>query len=447
VVVKALPVDEKSRAMKHISRFLRPHRPMRNGTLPALSLFSGAGISDFGFEIAGFSYVVQSEIDHSRAELCKLNFPHSCVVVGDLLKTQQQVINSYQESGRGTPALLSITPPCQGMSSSNPGRGKKIHIDKRDTRNRLLLDAVPVITALQPRIVVVENVVEILSEIVEIEGEHKKIIDVFTSHLEANYEVFVCSVQVADYGIPQTRKRAIVIAIRREEAGLKTLLARNLLPIPRTRYSENWVTVREWFEYMHYPALDAKSRKTAHSKRDPIHFVPSYEKEPHRYTWIEDIPAHSGQNAYQNSNCRNCNFNDVPENDVFCPECGAAMINRPHVKTADGTIRRIKGFDSSYRRMFADRPAPTVMTNSSHMGSDYKIHPWENRVLSIRECTDLQTVPRFYDWSWALKTRHTYTIREVVGEALPTYFTYLLGQILERILSNRIDARLFQRNV
>ena len=39
--------------------------------------------------------------------------------------------------------------------------------------------------------------------------------------------------------------------------------------------------------------------------------------------------------------------------------------------------------------MHPDRPASTVTTNSSHVGSDIKIHPWEHRVMSIRECADL----------------------------------------------------------
>ena len=85
-----------------------------------------------------------------------------------------------------------------------------------------------------------------------------------------------------------------------------------------------------------------------------------------------------------------------------------------------------------------DRPAPTVTTASSHLGSDYKIHPWENRVLSIRECADLQTVPRFYNWDWALNTQHTYLARQVIGEALPPWFSYLHGSVLQDLLSQRV---------
>ncbi len=116
------------------------------------------------------------------------------------------------------------------------------------------------------------------------------------------------------------------------------------------------------------------------------------------------------------------------------------MTNRPYVREKDGKFRLVKGFNSSYRRMYPHRPAPTVTTASSHVGSDYKIHPWENRVLSVRECADLQTVPHFYNWTWATKTKHTYVIREVIGEALPSWFTYLHGQVLRNLLNGEIDT-------
>ena len=85
--------------------------------------------------------------------------------------------------------------------------------------------------------------------------------------------------------------------------------------------------------------------------------------------------------------------------------------------------------------MSPGRPAYTITTSSSHIGSDFKIHPWENRVLSIQECADLQTVPRFYDWTRAMEGRTFYLIRTLIGEAFPTYFTYLHGQALAKLLS------------
>jgi DNA (cytosine-5)-methyltransferase 1 len=106
------------------------------------------------------------------------------------------------------------------------------------------------------------------------------------------------------------------------------------------------------------------------------------------------------------------------------------MTNRPYVREKDSMFRLVKGFKSSYRRMYPDRPSPTITTASSHIGSDYKIHPWENRILSIRECADIQTIPHFYNWEPAMQHKGGYIARQVVGEALPTWFAYLHGQVL-----------------
>ena len=56
--------------------------------------------------------------------------------------------------------------------------------------------------------------------------------------------------------------------------------------------------------------------------------------------------------------------------------------------------------------------------------------------MSILECADLQTVPRFYDWTRAKENRTLYLIRNLIGEAFPPYFSYLHGIVLEQILSN-----------
>lgn len=412
--------------------------------LPAVSLFSGAGLSDLGYESAGFSFLVLAEKDPDRAELCKSNFGEDRCVIGELANTWQLVVNKYRSFTSERPVLISITPPCQGMSSSNPGRGKIAEAHTSDERNLLLLDAVPVIDALIPRIVVVENVPQLLNRVVNYRGEEAKVYDLFKHLLGDRYRLFTKVAQMADYGVPQERRRAVLVAVHASEPWLADLENQGLLPLPRATHTKDlshevkhWTTLENWLNLFHYPSLDAHSSKTARSKRDPLHFVPNYEGD--RYLMVADIPSRSGQSAYQNPKCHTCGRDDVQEKLSHCPYCNSPMRNRPYVEEKDGTFRLIKGFDSSYRRMYPDRPAATITTSSSHIGSDNKIHPWENRVLSIRECADLQTVPRFYDWSWCLKNDHVYVIRQVIGEALPPWFTYQHGLVLRDLLTGRVD--------
>jgi len=435
-----------------LAQFLK--RPSRRAwaNLPALSLFSGAGISDLGYELAGFKFLVQSELDKHRAAICQRNFPNAKCVVGDILEKWPEVIKKYRASAKSQrPALLSLTPPCQGMSSSNPGRGKITNPDDgvRDQRNLLLLSALPIIHELKPRIIVAENVASLLNRIVKVgaANEVKTVVEAFAEEID-HYHLFTGVVQMADYSIPQVRRRSILVAVSEDEPYLERLKAKNLLPWPRPTHAEHateerakWLALREWFATMKYPHLDARDKPK--DPRDLLHFVPHYEGD--RYLMIADIPLNSGQNAYQNSTCCDCRKNSIPLGLAYCPHCGNLLRNRPYFKPARGRARLINGFDSSYRRMHPDRPASTVTTNSSHVGSDNKIHPWENRVLSARECADLQTIPRFFDWRWALETRHSYVIRNAVGEALPTYFAYLHGQILKELLDGRVPKNKLSR--
>jgi DNA (cytosine-5)-methyltransferase 1 len=425
-------------------RFLKRPNTRPSTKLPALSLFSGAGLSDLGYELAGFGFAAQCELDKHRAEICKCNFPNSECVVGDVREKWSEVLQAYRNKTHSQrPALLSLTPPCQGMSSSNPGRGKITNPDDgvRDERNLLLLSALPIVHELKPRIIVAENVAPLLNRIVKVgaKNEIKTVVEAFEQGLEG-YHLFIGIVQMADYGIPQVRRRSILVAVSEDEPCLEWLKTKKLLPWPRPTHAEcatleceKWVTVREWFEMMRYPPLDAQDKPN--DPEEPLHFVPRYTGD--RYLMIAEIPPNSGQNAYQNPTCPDCHKNGIPLGLAYCPHCGNLLRNRPYFKPARGKARLIKGFESSYRRMYPDRPASTVTTNSSHVGSDYKIHPWENRVLSVRECADLQTVPRFFDWSWALDTHHSYVIRNAVGEALPTYFAYLHGQVLKELLNGR----------
>ena len=339
--------------------------------------------------------------------------------------------------------LLVATPPCQGMSSSNPSRGRRQSAEgnKNDVRNRLVLELIPLARKLKPRVIVAENV----RPIITLRAAYRKRSDTIINLLKAglpNYVVFHGVVDMAEYGVPQTRKRAIIVAVKKSEPWLRTMKG---VPWPDATHSQEplgglqrAISVKEWFEAVGYEPLDSGSRETS-TGTTRMHSVPTYGGD--YYLRVRDIPPYSGRNSFENDTCPDCQLDGVAEGLALCPNCGSLMRNRPYVEGKNG-IRLVKGFDSSYRRMHPDKPASTIMTNSSHVGGDFKIHPWENRVLSTLECADLQTAPRFFDWSRAYDERRAYRIRAAVGEALPPYFTYLHGQLLVQFLSNAYPKQL-----
>ena len=436
--------------MRRLERFISARNRRGGPGLSALSLYSGAGLSDLGYELAGFRFKVQCELDDDRAELGERNFPHSKWIVGNVQDKLESIVRAYRRLASGQRlSLLSITPPCQGMSSSNPGRGKMHEPKESDVRNTLLLEALPIVQRLKPRIVVAENVAPLLNRKITWHRRTLTVVQAFAEGLEG-YHLRVGVVEMADYGIPQMRKRLILIALHEDEPVVERLGTQELLPWPRPTHADTpvagqkpWITIRQWLTRMGYPELDSRTHPADPDL--PLHFVPEYAEDDHRYDLVSSIRRNSGRNAYANSRCPICRRNGIREKTAYCPHCDEVLFNRPVVQEDDGTWRLIKGFGSSYRRAHPARPAPTVTTNSSHVGSDNKIHPWEHRVMSVLECADLQTVPRFFDWTWALETRHNYVIRNVVGEALPPYFTYLHGKVLRDLLAGVVPRTKLSR--
>ena len=156
----------------------------------AVSLFSGAGLSDLGFQMAGFQFVVQVESDGRRAEVGADNFPASTWIIQDVRKAGDEIERAYANSTSERLDLLVATPPCQGMSSSNPSRGKRqtpraIELEKK---NGLMLEAISVAERLNPRVIVAENVRPVLTLEVEGNGTRQTILD----HLEGRAPRLPC---------------------------------------------------------------------------------------------------------------------------------------------------------------------------------------------------------------------------------------------------------------
>lgn len=380
-----------------------------------------------------------AELDGRRLGVALLNHPGATGVPGDLRTTWKEVVRKYRaKRGDSPPALLAACPPCQGMSSARSGRGQgeDPKSGARDRRNLLVEVIANVALALKPRIVVVENVPAFLTRKIPAPktGEAISASAWLCSSLANEYEVFSMLADLAEFGVPQTRRRAFLTFIRRDEKGLSTLALKKRYPYPRpTRTGERGkpkpITFREAFKSLSLPRLDARSSKTAKSRR-PLHRVPVWDAR--RYSMIAAIPANSGSSAWQNSRCTFCNL-QAASRDAVC-RCGA-LLPKPVLKAKNGRFRLIHGFrSSSYRRISPKRPAPTITTASGHMGSNFTIHPSQNRVLSPLECAYLQTFPLSFKWGKMVKVGMT-PIRDMIGEAVPPLFTRLHGKILRHVLA------------
>jgi DNA (cytosine-5)-methyltransferase 1 len=411
--------------------------------LPAVSLFSNCGAGDLGYANAGFRFKVMAELDDRRLSVALLNHSSAVGVAGDLRTTLSRVIAAYRKAeGSERPALLCACPPCQGLSSlqSLRGAGDDADAGSRDARNLLVQVIVDAVRQLRPRVVVVENVPTFLTRKVRhpAGGAAISAATILTAELAANYVVYPLLADLADYGVPQARKRAFLTFVRKDEAGLRTLRDAKRAPFPRPTHAVDYggaqVSVRDAFRTWKLAKLDARTAERARSDNE-FHYVPVWDAR--RYALVSAIPPNHGGSAWENTLCIQCGNVNVDDNDATCPVCSRPLL-RPIAQDANGRPRLIHGFrNSSYRRMRPDRPAATITTASGHMGSSRTLHPSENRVLSPLECALLQTFPLEFRWGEALDKWGATNVRAMIGEAVPPMFTELHGRVLMGLLTQR----------
>ena len=169
-----------------------------------VDLFCGCGGMSKGYVDCGFEPIAAVDFNHAACETHRRNIDCGVIegdITSDEVKGQLYEIVTQRLNGR-TLDILHASTPCQGLSLS----GKRM-ID--DPRNRLYKEAVEIIGRLQPRYITMENVQGITS--MQGGAVEKQIIEDLES---LGYEVDTAILNAADYGVPQLRKRWILIGNR-----------------------------------------------------------------------------------------------------------------------------------------------------------------------------------------------------------------------------------------
>ncbi len=441
-----------------------------------VSLFSGAGIGDLGFRAAGVQFLVMCELEEDRSELARLNFPEATHFAEGVEEAADKICDSVARqlsSKQEELFLLSCTAPCQGMSKNGQGtllnNARKGMRPKLDPRNRLILPGLKVVQRLRPLWVVFENVLEMRNTVIEDESQRpRRILDIIEDSLSSHgYVGSAYDVEFADYGVPQRRQRLITVYTRDTEAIRRFSSGVPLVP-PRTHAKQpkgslkSWVSVQE--ALADFPSLDGQTERGAVCERVPFHHVPVLD--PKKYEWIKHTPA--GKSAFDNQCVQPaCGFQDNPAHGashgkdgvnrahkhtpLHCEQCGS-ILPRPYTEEKDGSIRIMSGYTSAYKRMAGSLPAPALTRNLSYPCSDQKVHPTQNRVLSLAEAMRLQTIDR-YEYRWgpvlAKKGKRTVSkplapdglIRLVIGESVPPRFLEQLGEYIRNFSTATIATR------
>lgn len=166
--------------------------------MKVISLFSGCGGLDLGFEKAGFDIPIANEYDSTIWETFVLNHPNTKLIKGDIRQINETDFPNDIDGIIGGP-------PCQSWSEAGALRG----ID--DDRGKLFYDYIRILKSKQPKFFLAENVSGMLA------NRHKQAVEnIIQTFKDCGYNVSITLVNAKDYGVAQERKRVFYIGFRKD---------------------------------------------------------------------------------------------------------------------------------------------------------------------------------------------------------------------------------------
>jgi DNA (cytosine-5)-methyltransferase 1 len=339
--------------LESLPRKSRARKTIADENLTAIDLFSGCGGLSAGLRKAGFSVCAAVE-NHSKAQ-STYGLNHAGVrLYGDIRRLDARILMKDLGIKVGQLGLLAGCPPCQGFSRLRTRNGKKCIAD---SRNDLIHEFLRFIRMLKPKTVMLENVPSLIND------ERFKHLCKNLRRLKYRYVVKILN--AGDYGVPQRRKRLILLASRVHVPEMANKVARR-------------VTVRKALKGICHPS------KT----NDALHAVPENRTKPVQ-ALIRLIPRNGGSRS------------DLPSQ--YRLACH----------------KRSDGFRDVYGRMAWDSPAPTITSGCINPSKGRFLHPVQNRTITLREAAILQGFSRRYKF---VVSHGKEAIALMIGNALPPPF-------------------------
>jgi DNA (cytosine-5)-methyltransferase 1 len=207
-------------------------RRLSSAPRTAISLFTGAGGLDLGFEAAGFETRVAVEMEHDAVQTLRHNRPEWAVIndsIHNPLTASSKAILRHARLGVGEADVLIGGPPCQPFSKSGywaSGDAKRLSDPRADTLTAYLR----VLRETQPRAFLLENVPGLaFSQKDEGLNLLRRSIDTINKEIGTHYTFHVTQLRASEFGVPQDRHRVFVIG-HRDGASFRFPLPRHTVP-------------------------------------------------------------------------------------------------------------------------------------------------------------------------------------------------------------------------
>ena len=345
-----------------------------------VDLFCGIGGLTHGFIIERFTVSAGVDFDNACSYAYSTN-NNTKFLYKDITKLSTKELNSLFPKNKRK--ILVGCAPCQPFSIFNYKNSNNVEKQEKDTKWKLLYSFADLIEATQPEIVSMENVPQLRT------FNNGKVFNDFVKRLEKNsYKVSFGIYNAQDYGVPQRRKRLILLASKHAQFQL----------IPPT-HKDNYVTV--YHAIGHLPEIEDGK----YSKDDFLHYARKLSDISKKR--IKATPEGGGWQDWDESLLLECHKKD-----------GGQM------------------YRSVYGRMSWNNVAPTMTTYCIGLNNGRFGHPQQDRAISLREAAILQSFPEDYDLIDPNAIFNMQVIARQIGNAVPVG----LGQAIAKSIKKHIRS-------
>jgi len=343
-----------------------------NKNITAIDLFCGCGGVTEGLKRQGFKVVAAVDYDPVACRTYRANHREVKLIEKDIRAVDPPMLLNDLLNGRFLD-LLVVCAPCQPFSNQNRKKGN-------DDRVELVLETIRFAAVLQPKIIMFENVPGLTSpRFSAILKELKRGLN------EEGYMAGApITVDVADYCVPQRRLRCIMFAARNHPPPE--------FPKPVTPPGRR-ITVRDVIDNL---------RRLQSAQADPedkLHFA-----RDHRSIALKRMS--------------------------YIPKNGGGRFSLPDYLVLD-CHKEHKGYPDVYGRMSWNDVAPTLTTGCTDITRGRFIHPEDDRAITLREASRLQSFPDSYHFEGSAKD-----IAIQIGNAVPVKFIEVIGPTLLKSIAS-----------
>lgn len=341
--------------------------------------FSGCGGTSAGLRKAGLNPVLAVDFDASALETFAHNFPNAVPILSDIRRLGTSDIEHLFDRNRKKPVLICACAPCQPFSKQN--RQKK----PLDTRVSLLSHLSRFVNRFRPELLLVENVPGLKGRAGDPDSPLAELIAMLK---ELGYEYDTQIVFAHDYGVPQSRRRLIVVA---------SLLGPIKVP----------------------QATHGKGREPHRTVKDAIGWLP---------------PLEAGCSDTSLPNHQAANLVAINIERIRASRPGGNWSDWPeHLRLACHS--KVDGYSDVYGRLEWDRPAPALTTRCTSYSNGRYGHPEQDRAISAREAACLQTFDIDFEF-----IGNKVSVAKQIGNAVPVRLAEAIGLMFKSHVTENLGG-------